>query len=1160
MKKDKCLFCYLLVLTLLLSAFDFGPGEVQNVAAEAESTLLVENQHDTNFYMGVSFGKERYYNDYGEDDWWIHKLPQDSEIYLYRSEEDWENRKIDVEELSEFYDSFVIDFILQSDNDIDNIEITAELRDNSLEEPVVFAKQVDNLQKGRNEISIPLVDLNNAKVDDVVLVVSSKTDEYSFEIKIAESRFTVTGEEYLPVVFEGVNDLWYSPWEELYSRGFVFFKDEYSKYNLSELFGTYRGIEVSFYANGIGTEDVWIKAGIDTVSSERQSQKDFPRLYTSYSEIGEPVKIHDGVNCIKFDFNTEMNLEFKFFDDIDVTVYHGASDIEVYISEDEESYNEYMEAYEELGDEWAFGYVPDPIVGTYDWPDTKYDDNGNVLIAESNFPDEAFRSYIADEFDTDKDNVLSAEEITNATSIVIGEEVEDVMGIQIFTELTYLDISAFDIPDFNILNNNRKLEKIGYCGCKGYYKNLRCFPELKAIKGSGILYGPDELESIAGRFVDGDHTFIIADYTFNYSGWDREQFEADNARLRLDLSDYHLSDDLKIESVIWGIVNDNGKGWFLSMGNDILEAGIKNTEEPQLVHIYSQICVEGKYSKEDIMSKIDSNGKVQICRYNMENPVVMEFDLNEADLRVETQVCQYYQVDYSQFVGKDNIQYCTCIFNQITEQDEPLIDGIATLIPCGVDWWGSEDNGPAFSKNLRVQLLYDNGFSGVTYDGSYETLEDWIMYDFRHFTSVEEINVLPEELSQSFESVEAMESEIVDGYKEFSCDVAVTYDADMWNFAIGTGWEKTSEDEFPAEGVEVFVPFPEGTDENSEFKVAHIFTKDCNGFKKGDVEYPEVTVVDSGIKFTVMGFSPIIVAGGEITENSSESSSETEPDPVVDPEPITDSDPVEKPQPIIIISPVIIENTPEEGNASVDVEEAQVTDTTSEETAKNEGAEKSEAENGKTVTATEKLQQETENVFTGNKVTVTEQNPDDAIAAILKKSTYYDENGKKIANSFIEASDGTQKYVGAKGKPVKKTIVVSIDAQTGESKMFYAGKNGNIMKSKVISLPDGSRIFATEDGSLAINEIVKAPNGYRYYADENGVIVRNSVIKLEDGTRYYANKYGVIKKNALVTDPSGHKHYATADGTLAKSCWITVGDVKYWCNKAGRITKQKTVK
>ena len=211
---------------------------------------------------------------------------------------------------------------------------------------------------------------------------------------------------------------------------------------------------------------------------------------------------------------------------------------------------------------------------------------------------------------------------------------------------------------------------------------------------------------------------------------------------------------------------------------------------------------------------------------------------------------------------------------------------------------------------------------------------------------------------------------------------------------------------------------------------------------------------------------------------------------------------------------------------------------------------------GKKPATKAEVKKELAEVFTENKVAVTTKKADAAVSVTKKDSAYYDVNGKKITSSFIRTSDNRLRYVGTTGKSVKKAVVASYDAKTGEMKMYYAGKNGVIVTDKVVTLADGSRIFASNDGTLATNEIVTSGK-HQYYADENGKLVTNSVVKMKDGTRYYTNKYGYIRKNAIVTDSLGYKHYATADGSLAKSCWVTVGDTMYWCSKNTRITKTK---
>ncbi len=52
----------------------------------------------------------------------------------------------------------------------------------------------------------------------------------------------------------------------------------------------------------------------------------------------------------------------------------------------------------------------------------------DVAIDETNFPDETFRSYISENYDTDKNGVLSSEEIENATELSLADPVFDEDG------------------------------------------------------------------------------------------------------------------------------------------------------------------------------------------------------------------------------------------------------------------------------------------------------------------------------------------------------------------------------------------------------------------------------------------------------------------------------------------------------------------------------------------------------------------------------------------------------------------------------------------------------------------------------------------------------------------------------------------------------------
>ena len=68
------------------------------------------------------------------------------------------------------------------------------------------------------------------------------------------------------------------------------------------------------------------------------------------------------------------------------------------------------------------------------------------------------------------------------------------------------------------------------------------------------------------------------------------------------------------------------------------------------------------------------------------------------------------------------------------------------------------------------------------------------------------------------------------------------YDVRLWVNVNGTGWVLATADNFPAGGITVTLPYPNGTSRDvHDFFVAHMATMDINGRKAGEMEYPAVT-------------------------------------------------------------------------------------------------------------------------------------------------------------------------------------------------------------------------------------------------------------------------------------------------------------------------------
>ncbi len=76
----------------------------------------------------------------------------------------------------------------------------------------------------------------------------------------------------------------------------------------------------------------------------------------------------------------------------------------------------------------------------------------------------------------------------------------------------------------------------------------------------------------------------------------------------------------------------------------------------------------------------------------------------------------------------------------------------------------------------------------------------------------------------------------------------------------GATWVPASKDNFPAGGLTVLLPYPEGTGQNThDFVVTHMFTTNDFGKTPGETEKPAVIKTAEGIRFTVTGLSPVSV-------------------------------------------------------------------------------------------------------------------------------------------------------------------------------------------------------------------------------------------------------------------------------------------------------------
>lgn len=115
-----------------------------------------------------------------------------------------------------------------------------------------------------------------------------------------------------------------------------------------------------------------------------------------------------------------------------------------------------------------------------------------------------------------------------------------------------------------------------------------------------------------------------------------------------------------------------------------------------------------------------------------------------------------------------------------------------------------------------------------------------------------------------YDTVKKIESKLTEtilSNEGYSADNTVLYDIEFVTSEDGgKTWTPVTAENFPAEGIEVTLPYPEGTNGTEyDFTVVHMFDEDVNRHKAGEVETPEVTESANGISFRLTGTSPVML-------------------------------------------------------------------------------------------------------------------------------------------------------------------------------------------------------------------------------------------------------------------------------------------------------------
>ncbi|MCD8332968.1 MAG: hypothetical protein LUB60_02350, partial [Clostridiales bacterium] len=143
-------------------------------------------------------------------------------------------------------------------------------------------------------------------------------------------------------------------------------------------------------------------------------------------------------------------------------------------------------------------------------------------------------------------------------------------------------------------------------------------------------------------------------------------------------------------------------------------------------------------------------------------------------------------------------------------------------------------------------------------------------------TTVQALTELPDGLKSLYSSVDELIAELISRVTVgtgYTADNALVYDVVLqYSTDGGITWITATVDNFPADGITVTLPYPDGTDASYEFTVLHMFTVDSDrlGITAGDTESPTVTKTDDGLIFTLTGLSPVAVSWKAVKTTATE--------------------------------------------------------------------------------------------------------------------------------------------------------------------------------------------------------------------------------------------------------------------------------------------------
>lgn len=169
------------------------------------------------------------------------------------------------------------------------------------------------------------------------------------------------------------------------------------------------------------------------------------------------------------------------------------------------------------------------------------------------------------------------------------------------------------------------------------------------------------------------------------------------------------------------------------------------------------------------------------------------------------------------------------------------------------------------SEYKGTDLLWDQGgpFVGgsLVSGGASVPIESPYICFTTYGVEMRDLTEAPAELDKSLNEIKQEMKDTSFDYKNWKTADIDYLDVELVIKSGEDDWAEVQDDKFPDKGKVIYLPYPEGTDKDTEFVISHTITSENHeGKSKGDVEILKSTNCEQGIRIVANSLSPIAIA------------------------------------------------------------------------------------------------------------------------------------------------------------------------------------------------------------------------------------------------------------------------------------------------------------